>query len=62
MTTTLRPMQAPVNLGYQYETLAGGFEFDTSILGNHNTGHEFDDAPMGGGIIGRNLPQRSGGL
>jgi len=45
----------PVNLGYQYEELAGGFEFDTTILGNHNTGHEFDDAPMGGGIIGRKL-------
>jgi mono/diheme cytochrome c family protein len=45
----------PANLGYQYEELAGGFEFDTTILGNHNTGHEFDDAPMGGGIIGRKL-------
>src|SRR5580658_6493273 len=45
----------PVNLGYQYQELAGGFEFDTTILGNHNTGHEFDDAPLGGGIIGRKL-------
>jgi mono/diheme cytochrome c family protein len=45
----------PVNLGYQDQSLAGGFEFDTSVLGNHNTGHEFDDAPPGGGIIGRKL-------
>ena len=32
----------PVRLGYVAEKLsAGGFWFDTSIRGNHNTGHEF---------------------
>jgi mono/diheme cytochrome c family protein len=45
----------PVNLGYQSQELAGGFEFDTTIPGNRNIGHEFDDAPKGGGIIGRRL-------
>jgi mono/diheme cytochrome c family protein len=31
----------PVNLGYRIDTLANGFEFDTSIRGNSNKGHEF---------------------
>jgi hypothetical protein len=32
----------PVNVGYRYqEKLDGGFAFDTTIRGNHNTGHEF---------------------
>ena len=33
----------PVNVGYRHDELAGGFEFDTSIRGNHNTGHEFSN-------------------
>jgi hypothetical protein len=32
----------PVNVGYRSDKLEGGFEFDTSLRGNHNTGHEFD--------------------
>ena len=35
--------------------LAGGFELDTTIRGNHNTGHEFNDGPQRAGVIGRKL-------
>jgi len=31
----------PVKLGYKSDPIAGGFEFDTSIRGNSNRGHEF---------------------
>jgi mono/diheme cytochrome c family protein len=31
----------PVNLGYRFDKIKNGFEFDTSIRGNWNTGHEF---------------------
>ncbi len=31
----------PVNLGYKSDKITNGFEFDTSIRGNWNTGHEF---------------------
>ena len=31
----------PVNLGYKFDKIENGFEFDTSIRGNFNTGHEF---------------------
>jgi mono/diheme cytochrome c family protein len=31
----------PVNLGYKTDKLKNGFEFDTSIRGNSNKGHEF---------------------
>lgn len=45
----------PVNVGYRYDKLAGGFEFDTTIRGNRNTGHEFNDGPVKDGVIGRKL-------
>jgi hypothetical protein len=46
----------PVNVGYRYnDELAGGFEFDTTIRGNHNTGHEFNDDRTRSGVIGRGL-------
>ncbi|MEI7805066.1 MAG: di-heme-cytochrome C peroxidase [Hyphomicrobiales bacterium] len=45
----------PVNVGYRYDRLEGGFAFDTSIRGNRNTGHEFNDGPMKDGVIGRKL-------
>jgi hypothetical protein len=44
----------PVNVGYRTEKLGGGFEFDTSLRGNHNTGHEFNDG-KGQGVIGPKL-------
>jgi hypothetical protein len=31
----------PVNLGYKFDKFDNGFEFDTIIRGNWNTGHEF---------------------
>ena len=43
----------PKRLGYRYDRLAGGSEFDTTLPGNRNTGHEFDDGPIGQGRIGR---------
>jgi len=45
----------PVNLGYRTEEVPGSFEVDTSIKGNLNTGHEFDDNPKKPGVIGRRL-------
>jgi hypothetical protein len=50
----------PVNVGYEStQALSGTFLFDTSIRGNRNTGHEFDDQPKDGpprpGVIGRRL-------
>ena len=34
----------------------GGFELDTTLKGNSNRGHEFDDAPRGTpGVIGPRL-------
>jgi len=46
----------PVRLGYRSsEEVPGGFKFDTTLPGNHNTGHEFDDGPQRPGRIGRKL-------
>ncbi len=44
----------PVKLGYKTDTLTNGFEFDTSIRGNSNKGHEFSDT-KGPGVIGTAL-------
>ena len=41
----------PVNVGYRTDKLDGGFEFDTSLRGNHNTGHEFSNDKREG-VIG----------
>ena len=41
----------PRHLGYRYDKLSGGFEFDTNKRGNHNTGHLFDDAPADGSTM-----------
>jgi len=40
-----------VNVGYVTDKLDGGFEFDTSLRGNHNTGHEFSNDKREG-VIG----------
>lgn len=45
----------PRRLGYRWDALSGGFEFDTSLPGNRNTGHEFDDGPARPGKIGPKL-------
>lgn len=41
----------PVNLGYRSEEFINGFEFDTSLPGNSNAGHEFSER-QGPGVIG----------
>nr|WP_207201368.1 di-heme-cytochrome C peroxidase [Pseudomonas sp. TH41] len=43
----------PRHLGYRTEAFTNGFEFDTRITGNHNSGHEFRAGKLGNGVIGR---------
>ena len=45
----------PVNLGYRTDKLPGGFQFDTTVRGNSNAGHEFANDPGKSGVIGRVL-------
>jgi hypothetical protein len=45
----------PVNVGRDTSELSGGYEFDTTLPGNKNVGHEFNDGPKGKGIIGPKL-------
>jgi hypothetical protein len=45
----------PLNVGYRIDEFPGGFEFDTTIRGNSNSGHEFTDPPSKVGVIGRPL-------
>jgi hypothetical protein len=45
----------PVNVGYVTDEFPGGFEFDTSLRGNGNSGHEFSDDSKQEGVIGRSL-------
>jgi hypothetical protein len=45
----------PQNVGFDHTPLAGGFQLDTSIPGNWNTGHEFNNGTKGKGVIGRYL-------
>ncbi len=47
----------PVKLGLNTEPLKGASEFRTSLPGNSNVGHEFNDGPKGNGIIGRKLSE-----
>lgn len=47
----------PVNVGRDISELSGGYVFDTSLPGNKNTGHEFNDGPIGKGIIGPKLTE-----
>jgi len=41
----------PVNVGYRTEEFPGGFKLDTSMRGNSNSGHEFNNV-LGKGVIG----------
>jgi len=41
----------PVHVGYQTADFSGAFKFDTSLRGNSNSGHEFNNG-SGQGIIG----------
>ena len=45
----------PVKVGVDTSGKSGKFLFDTSLVGNANTGHSFEDGPPGKGVIGRLL-------
>jgi uncharacterized protein (DUF2235 family) len=47
----------PVKLGLSTEPLKGAKEFRTDKAGNSNAGHEFNDGPLGNGLIGRKLSE-----
>jgi uncharacterized protein (DUF2235 family) len=47
----------PVKLGLSTEPLLGAKEFRTDKAGNSNAGHEFNDGPIGKGVIGRKLSE-----
>ena len=42
----------PKNVGYLNEPVSGGFVMDTTLSGNHNTGHEFRDLEAATGGAG----------
>lgn len=50
----------PLTLGLKVEKYKGAFKFDSSITGNSNLGHEFDDGLCGSGVIGFQIPERPG--
>jgi hypothetical protein len=45
----------PVKVGVDMSGKSGTFMYDTSLVGNANTGHSFEDGPPGKGVIGRLL-------
>jgi hypothetical protein len=61
LTATVRPADKPderclaARVGSELLAFNGGSEMDTTIRGNRNTGHEFNDGPRENGIIGRKL-------
>ena len=42
----------PVKVGFDTTCGAGTFELDTTLLGNSNAGHSFQNGPRGNGVIG----------
>ena len=42
----------PVKVGLDTSAASGAFLMDTTLLGNSNAGHSFEDAPRGNGVIG----------
>jgi mono/diheme cytochrome c family protein len=42
----------PVKVGLDTTEKPGAFLFDTSLRGNSNAGHSFEDGPLGDGVIG----------
>jgi mono/diheme cytochrome c family protein len=47
----------PKMVGFSTDGAADAFQFDTSIPGNSNRGHEFRNAPLRNGVIGRELTE-----
>ncbi len=50
----------PETLGINVSKFKGAFKFDTSITGNSNLGHEFNDGLCGDGVIGYELADKPG--
>jgi len=50
----------PKHLGLKVDKFKGAFKFDTSLTGNSNFGHEFNDGLCGDGVIGYELEDRPG--
>ncbi len=46
----------PIKIGVD-TTQSDGFLFDTALPGNSNAGHSFENAPKGGGVVGRLLDE-----
>ena len=51
----------PVKVGVDTSGASGTFLFDTTLVGNANTGHSFEDGPVGKGVIGHLLTEMSVG-
>lgn len=47
----------PIKLGLNTDPQVGVTEFRTELPGNSNAGHEFNDGPIGNGVIGRKLSE-----
>ncbi|WP_437916722.1 di-heme-cytochrome C peroxidase [Sorangium sp. So ce302] len=45
----------PVKVGVDTSGASGKFLFDTTLVGNSNAGHSFEDGPISDGVIGRRL-------
>jgi len=45
----------PVKVGVDTSGASGTFLFDTTLVGNSNVGHSFEDGPRTSGVIGRGL-------
>jgi hypothetical protein len=45
----------PTKVGVDTSGASGRFVLDTTLVGNSNAGHSFEDAPLGNGVIGRLL-------
>jgi len=45
----------PVKVGIDTSGATGKFLYDTTLVGNANSGHSFEDGPIGNGVIGRLL-------
>lgn len=50
----------PEKLGIKVDEFKGAFKYDTSIKGNSNIGHEFNDGLCGDGVIGYEVKDRPG--
>ena len=51
----------PIKVGLDTSGKSGTFLFDTSLPGNSNAGHSFENGPRGNGVIGPCCPKSSAG-